>query len=54
MLKKIKDLTEEEIKKICEERERCADCPLMLYKNANICLLDMEIKEKLEKEIELK
>lgn len=51
--KKIKDLNKEEIKKICEKQEHCGtDCPLMLYAYEGVCLRDIGVKEKLEKEIE--
>ena len=51
-IKKIKDLTEEEIEKICEEQVLCADCPLMLSNKHRICLNDDKmIKATLEKEI---
>lgn len=54
MVKKVKDLTLEEIEKICEEQILCADCPLMLSNKHRICLNDDNmIKATLEKELEV-
>ena len=51
--KQIKNLTKEEIEKICDEQLLCADCPLMLSREVRLCLNDKGIKENLEKEIEV-
>ena len=52
--KKIKDLTREEIEKICV-RHSCENCPLILFENFYnfICLNSYNIKENLNKIIEV-
>lgn len=55
MLKKVKDLTKKEMKDICKKHRHCDECPLALsiaYYNI-VCLKNKNVKEKLEKEIEV-
>jgi len=56
MLKKIKDLTKEEIRSICSKRiksfECCFNCPLY-YDDVGICLLDEDVYKFINKEIEV-
>ena len=52
MKKKIKDLTLEERQKVCEQHEKCKDCPLAMgysyMSNYIVCL-----GNKLEREVEV-
>ena len=53
-MKKIKDLTDKEIYKICTKQKYCSDCPLYLGKdsdNAEVCL--RYDYEKFEKALEI-
>ena len=51
MKKKIKDLTFEESKKICEKEEMCCDCPLSYTAKCFQTLRDNEFL--LEREVEI-
>ena len=50
-MKKIKDLTLEETKKICLKNNDCIECPL--YLNLYLCVKDLLCEEKLNQEIEV-
>ena len=52
MLKKIKDLSKEEIEKICRNHNYCSICALS-FPDSRTCLNDRGIKEKLEEEVEV-
>ena len=53
-MKKIRDLTENEIDKICKKQKYCSDCPLYLGEDsdyAEVCLRNDH--EKFEKALEI-
>ena len=57
MKKKIRDLTFEESKIICDNNPNCYNCPLCIYNNddgTTICLRDIHMHKVLDKEIEVK
>lgn len=51
MKKKIKDLTLNEINRICSSRDDCDHCPL--YLNLYVCMHNLIYEEKLEDKIEV-
>lgn len=59
MTKKIKDLTVDEMKHICEKCDFCFDCPLLVQKGCETACVQNsvefleEINKKLEEEIEV-
>ncbi len=57
MVKKIKDLTLEEVRSICDKREICYGCPLSIrFPNGIMCIKDAskkEINKKFKEEIEV-
>lgn len=61
MKKAIKDLTEEDVKKLCNKNIGCINCPLLnlpLLNNSNGCYADVQILKQqaqlLERKVDIK
>lgn len=52
MLKKIKDLTKEELESICDKYEYCKTCPLKIKGSCYCMIVYLCTKEKIEKKLE--